>query len=155
MNYLIRTLALAPVLILGLATTPAAVAGEDAAALKAARAVMDDFMTAFNARDEAAWAATFNYPHVRFASGQVMISPDAKAVTDRMDFAAFAASTGWDRSAWDKVEALDAGSEKVHFKVTFTRFTADNEKIATYDSLYVVTLKDDHWGIQARSSFAP
>ncbi len=99
--------------------------------------------------------ATFNYPHVRFASGQVMISPDAKAVTDRMDFAAFSASTGWDQSAWDKVEALDAGAEKVHFKVTFSRYTVENEKIATYDSLYVVTLMDGHWGVQARSSFAP
>lgn len=72
-----------------------------------------------------------------------------------MDFAAFAASTTWDHSAWEKIEALDTGREKVHFKVTFTRYTAENEKIASYDSLYVVTLKDGHWGIQARSSFAP
>ena len=127
----------------------------DETALKAARATMDDFMTAFNAKDEDAWAATFNYPHVRFASGAVAISHDAKAVTDRMDFAAFSAATGWDHSAWDRVEALDAGSEKVHFKVTFSRYTAAGDKMATYDSLYVVTLKDGHWGIQARSSFAP
>lgn len=151
MKHLILTMTL----FLGLAVAPGALGGEDQKALDAARAVMDDFMTAFNARDEATWAATFNYPHVRFASGQVMISPDAKAVTDRMDFAAFAASTGWARSAWDKVEALDAGADKVHFKVTFTRYTSQNEKIASYDSLYVVTLKDGHWGIQARSSFAP
>ncbi len=54
MHHLIRFLTLLSVIILGLATTPAVLAGEDAAALKAARAVMDDFMTAFNARDEAA-----------------------------------------------------------------------------------------------------
>ncbi len=140
---------------LSLIAAPAAAADENHAALKAARQVMDEFMTTFNARDEAAWAATFNYPHVRFASGQVMISPDAKAVTDRMDFAAFSKSTGWDHSAWDAVEALDSGKEKVHFKVTFSRYTAENEKIATYDSLYIVTFLEGHWGIQARSSFAP
>ena len=130
-----------------------AVTGETS--LVSARRVMDDFMTAFNARDEAAWAATFNYPHVRFASGAVMISENANAVTDRMDFEGFAKATGWDHSAWDQVEPLDSGKEKVHFKVTFTRYTAKGEKIATYDSLYVVTLVDGHWGIQARSSFAP
>lgn len=151
MRGLIASLALC----LSLTATPGASAWGNDEALNAARGVMDDFMTTFNARDEAAWAATFNYPHVRFASGQVMISPDAKAVTDRMDFATFAASTTWHHSAWDEIEALDAGSKKVHFKVTFTRYTAENEKIATYDSLYVVTLVEGHWGIQARSSFAP
>lgn len=142
-------------LVLGLTTLVSSFAHADDASLKAARAVMDDFMTTFNAKDEDAWAATFNYPHVRFASGGVAISPDAKSVTDRMDFAAFAAMSGWDHSAWDKVEALDAGSTKVHFKVTFSRYTAQDKKLASYDSLYVVTLKDGHWGIQARSSFAP
>src|SRR5271154_7034006 len=37
----------------------------------AARKAMDEFMTAFNSRDAHAWAATLNYPHVRFASNQV------------------------------------------------------------------------------------
>jgi hypothetical protein len=30
---------------------------------------LDVFMVAFNARDPDAWAASLNYPHVRFASG--------------------------------------------------------------------------------------
>lgn len=66
MRLLIASLALC----LSLTATPGAFANENEAALKAARQVMDDFMTTFNARDEAAWAATFNYPHVRFASGR-------------------------------------------------------------------------------------
>ena len=36
----------------------------------AAMRVLDDWMTAFNARDMQTWAATLNYPHVRFASGK-------------------------------------------------------------------------------------
>jgi hypothetical protein len=142
-------------LALGLAIFSPSLANADEAALGAARGVMDDFMTAFNAKDEDAWAATFNYPHIRFASGKVIISPDAKSITEAMDFAAFSEMSGWDRSAWDKVEALDAGSTKVHFKVTFSRYSVEGQKLATYDSLYVVTLKDGHWGVQARSSFAP
>lgn len=38
-----------------------------------ARKAMDDFMTAFNSRGPGTWAASLNYPHVRFASNEVRI----------------------------------------------------------------------------------
>ena len=43
------------------------------AAIAAAMGAMDDFMLGFNARDPEAWAASLNYPHVRFASGTVTV----------------------------------------------------------------------------------
>lgn len=36
----------------------------------------------------------------------------------------------------------------------FTRFGADNEPIGSYEWLYIVTRKDGHWSVQARSSYA-
>ena len=51
--------------------TAGALHAQDAKAEAAARQAMDGFMTAFNSRDARAWAATLNYPHVRFASNQV------------------------------------------------------------------------------------
>ena len=36
-----------------------------------------------------------------------------------------------------------------------TRYTDTGQRIASFESLYIITLKDDHWGVQARSSFAP
>ena len=44
---------------------------------------------------------------------------------------------------------------KVHYEVVFSRYKADGTKYATYQSLWISTLKDGQWGIQARSSFAP
>jgi hypothetical protein len=120
-----------------------------------ARVVMDEFMTTFNARDPEAWAATFNYPHVRIASNSVRISQTADEVAANMDFTKFAENTGWHHSDWDSIEMIQAGSNKVHFAVTFSRFTADGTRLQSYESLYVVTLKEGHWGIQSRSSFAP
>ena len=38
---------------------------------------LDAFMLAFNARDPEAWAASLNYPHVRFASGTVTVRNSA------------------------------------------------------------------------------
>ena len=36
-----------------------------------------------------------------------------------------------------------------------TPIQAKEDKIASYEAIYVVTPKDGRWGIQARSSFAP
>ena len=44
----------------------------DETATVQARAVMDEFITQFNARDEAKWADTLLFPHVRIASGSVL-----------------------------------------------------------------------------------
>ena len=46
-------------------------------------AKVEEYMTAFNARDPMAWAATLNYPHLRIASAEVRVwetegSPDIK-----------------------------------------------------------------------------
>jgi hypothetical protein len=50
---------------------------------------------------------------------------------------------------------VQSGDDKVHFAVTFVRFDANNKEIGRFPSLYIVTRKNGHWGVQARSSFAP
>jgi hypothetical protein len=42
----------------------------------------------------------------------------------------------------------------VHLKVAFSRWRADGSLIGRFETIYIVTLQDGHWGIQARSSFA-
>ena len=46
---------------------------------KEAMNVMDQFLEAFNDRDIEAWSKTLNYPHVRFASGQVKVWENRQA----------------------------------------------------------------------------
>ena len=52
------------------------------------------------------------------------------------------------------VEVIDAGPAKVHFRVQFARYRDDGSPIGSYRSLYIVTVKDDRWAIQCRSSWA-
>ena len=130
-------------------------AAEEKESVAAAMVALDEFMAAFNARDPEAWAATLNYPHVRFASGTVRVWETKEEFAAYMDFDAFAERFGWDHSGWDRRDVAQSGKDKVHFATTFSRYDADNKKIATFDSLYVVTKVDGHWGTQARSSFAP
>lgn len=129
------------------------------AAIAGARAAMDGFMAAFNGRDLDALRSTwFHFPHVRFHSGRVTTWPTAAEYSDssvQQHRAAVAGQwDGWARTAWDYVEAVDAGSEKVHFRVQFTRYRGDGSVIGSYRSLYIVTFKDGRWGIQGRSSWA-
>lgn len=125
------------------------------AAVREARAVMDAFMTAFNASDPAALAETLVYPHVRFASQTVTVFPDRAAFIAASDMAAFARATGWAYSRWDDIQVIHASPDKVHFAVVFTRLDANDEVIAPYRSLYVLERIEGRWGIRARSSFAP
>ncbi len=122
---------------------------------EAAIGVVKDFMTTFNSRDEDAWAATLNYPHIRVASGTVTVSKTAKEYTDAFDFDDFAARFGWHHCAWDSIKAVQVGTQGVNVALTFSRYDAQNNKISTFHTLYLVTNQDGHWGIRARSSFAP
>jgi hypothetical protein len=126
----------------------------DPEAERNARKAMDEFMTTFNARDVQAWAATLNYPHVRFASNQVRVYNTLEDfVKDNANYAQRLAP--WDHSKWESMKVVQSGADKVHFAVEFIRYDKAGKEIGRFPSLYVVTLKDGHWGIQGRSSFAP
>ena len=105
--------------------------------------------------DVEAWIATLNFPHVRFAGGKVAVFEAADAFRNSFEFASFARETGWHRSEWTERKLIQAGPDKVHFAVVFTRFREDGSVLARFESLYVVTLVDGHGGVQARSSYAP
>ena len=128
-------------------------------AIVGARAAMDGFMAAFNAEDTRALRERwFHFPHVRFHSGAVSVWQSAADYAATLVWQQRDAGAGqsaeWARTAWDYVEPVDAGADKVHFRVQFTRYRADGSAIGSYKSLYIVTLKDGRWGIQGRSSWA-
>jgi hypothetical protein len=135
----------------------------DQTAINAARAAMDGFMAAFNARDiDALRDRWFHFPHVRFHSGKVTVwqtPEDYTAASVGEHRAAVAAQwDGWAGTAWDYVEPIDAadgpGGGKVHFRVQFTRRRGDGSVIGSFKSLYIVTFQHGRWAIQGRSSWA-
>ena len=124
----------------------------DAAAIRAAQGVLAAFMKAFNARDIPAFEATFNFPSVRLASQGLVILNAGDMKAERFTTGALA---DWDHSAWDRREVIHAGPDKVHIDTRFTRYRKDGSVIGGFDSIYVVTRQDGHWGVKIRSSFAP
>ena len=152
---------LLPLLALSLILLPSVSWSQETEELEAATSgameALDAFMLAFNARDPEAWAATLNYPHVRFASGSVTVWKSAEEFAENARTRAFVAlpRSGWDHSHWLSREVVLVSPDKVHVNTVFQRFNSENEPIGTYQSLYIVTLANDHWGTQARSSLAP
>lgn len=113
---------------------------------------LDTFMAAFNARDPQVFETTFNFPHVRFASGKVTVINPGHYTPEMFSRGALAE---WDHSAWQRREVIHAGPDKVHLDTQFARYRRDDSLIGGFDSIYIVTRVDGRWGIQARSSFAP
>ena len=118
----------------------------------AAQKVLDDFMAAFNARDIDAWQKTFNFPSVRLASNTLTIIDTDYHKPDMFTRGALAE---WDHSAWERRAVIHAGEDKVHIDTRFTRYAKDGSVIGGFDSIYVITKENGHWGVKARSSFAP
>lgn len=140
---------------LGQSVAAPAVAPEHAkfaAEIAAAQSCLDAFMTSFNARDLPAYEATFNFPHVRFASGKVTIINPGFHTPEMFTTGAL---SDWDHSAWQRRDVIHAGADKVHIDTRFSRFRKDGSVIGGFDSIYIVTRLDGRWGIQGRSSFAP
>lgn len=119
-----------------------------------ARAPIDAFFKAFNARDNDALKKTLHYLHVRInEAGGVNIWKDASEAGTSFD--GLTRTEGWARSLLDSVTMRQNDAIKAHFDVVFSRYKADGTNYATYQSLWIVAKKDGAWGVQARSSFAP
>ncbi|MBL8556671.1 MAG: hypothetical protein JNL41_20525 [Phenylobacterium sp.] len=123
-----------------------------AAEIAAAQGCLDAFMQGFNAQDLKAFEASFNFPHVRFASGKVtIINPGYH----KPEMFTQGSLSDWHHSAWDRRDVIHAGADKVHIDTRFSRYRKDNSLIGGFDSIYIVTRQDGRWGIQGRSSYAP
>ena len=120
--------------------------------IAAAVRCLDDFMAAFNARDLVAFEKTFNFPSVRLASNTLAIIEPGYHKPEMFERGAL---EDWHHSAWERRDVIHSGSDKVHFDTRFTRYRTDGSVIGSFDSIYVVTCENGHWGIKARSSFAP
>lgn len=122
--------------------------------VEAVMSLLDRFMNGLNRHDAAAMDACLHFPHVRLAEGHVRVYEQPGE--NPMDlFDRLREQDGWQRSAWDSRRIAQQGPDKIHVDVRYTRYRGDGSTIGTYDSLYIATLADGRWGIQARSSFGP
>ena len=121
---------------------------------EAAFAAMQGFIDAFNAQDHEALADTLNYPHIRLANGAFTEIPTREAFIERSRAGkARLEAEGWARTTVGKAVAVHVGQDKVHLSLANERRHADDTVYKRFDTLWIATCVDGHWGIQFRSSY--
>jgi hypothetical protein len=116
--------------------------------------VLDRFMAGLNAYDTQAMGAAMHFPHLRLADGKFKVYEVAE--DNPMDvFSRLRAEDDWKYSRWERRDLIQLNERKAHYALSYTRFRSDDSIIGVYESLYVLTLIEGQWGIQARSSFGP
>ena len=118
-------------------------------------AAVERYLAAFNARDEEAMTAALHFPHVRVGIGRATVWESAADYMEGFDFDAFAERLGWVRSEADSMAAVQVGARGVNVAVGITRYGAGGAKIHSFDTVYLVTEENGHWGIRAGAGIAP
>ena len=60
---------------------------------------------------------------------------------------------GWHTTVTKSIDAVQAGSEKVHLVIRQSRQHADGTEYNGFDTLWIFTKIDGKWGVRFRSSF--
>ena len=114
------------------------------------------FIDAFNQLDSSEMANAFNFPHIRFAGGKFAVFASREDFVQRFDANKTALQAeGWHHTVIESLEVVHAVPEKVHLAVEYTRRHADDSVYSRFNSLWIATLQNGHWGIQFRSSCMP
>ena len=118
---------------------------------RAALDVMKRHIDALNALDENSLAETLHFPHYRLVGSKLHVWTEKKNYL--ADFHKRAGNK-WALSKWDTIDVQGSSSDKVHLLVQVVRFDDNENVIASFKSLWVITLKGEKWAAQFRSSFA-
>ena len=117
-------------------------------------AAVHTFTETFNAQDHERHAQSLNYPHIRLANGKFTRLESAEEFAEQSRKAEpFLKKEGWHHTVVASLEVLHAGKDKVHLSLRNDRCREDGAVYHSFDTLWIATLVDCHWGIQFRSSF--
>ncbi len=119
-----------------------------------AREAVRFFIETFNAQNHTQHAKALNYPHIRLANGRFA------RLDSEEQFAEISAANetrlrgeGWDHTVVRTLEIVHEGEDKVHIAITNDRCQEDGKVYKSFETFWIATEVDGHWGIQFRSSY--
>ena len=121
-------------------------------AITAALTVMDRHLSALNERNTEAIANTLHFPHFRLVGSELKVWETADRYFD--DFTA-RAGENWAYTKLTSIKPISATTNKVHLDVQVNRFDTQQQLIADFKSIWVITEINGVWAAQLRSSLAP
>ena len=114
--------------------------------------VLDNHILALNARDPNLIAATLHFPHFRLSGTGLKEWSTPQTYFD--DFK-LRAGGDWSHSEFSDIKVVDSSQTKVHVDLEVLRYDTNNQLIARFRSLWVLTCDQGRWAVKFRSSFAP
>ena len=124
-----------------------------------AKAAVDAFQDAFNAQDHERLAAALNYPHVRLWSGVFTQIETPEEFAEISQTRAIATRGGGLASHHDGLSGRWCRRDppdKAHCALINHRISPRRRLRSVYhkfDTLWIITKQDGHWGVKFRSSF--
>jgi hypothetical protein len=117
-----------------------------------AKAALESFITAWNTGEDASLRKTMHFPFVSLWGARAIQVADAPE-----DFSAgfvrMRQHESWSRSAFDfdSFEVFLSSADKVHCAIDYERYNTDGKRYAGGRVMYVVTKREDRWGVQMRT----
>jgi hypothetical protein len=123
----------------------------EAHAIAEGKRLVRAWFTAWNRADGPALLKLLHVPNVRLPGARLLVSDTEADAAQTPDFRAMASGEGWHASLLDGLEVHQWSEDKVHGVVALSRCTADGQRYATGQAVYVVTRNAGRWAIQLTS----
>lgn len=114
----------------------------------AAMTALTEFMTAWNSHDMKAVTAAIHYPHVRLADNILEVWPNADAFATGTELPR---QRTWFQTRIDQSRVVQVGPNGVNIVASISRLDRSGKLMSRDEGLFLVTLRDGAWKVQARS----
>jgi hypothetical protein len=113
--------------------------------------VIEDSVSATNAKDCENLSDLLNYPFLEIDTGVVKKWNSPQEFCKQEHWPPVSIDTGWHHCDLDSVKVIQKSTIAVNVAVEMRHYDEDNMVISTSQAIYYLTLKEQHWGIQALS----
>jgi hypothetical protein len=128
---------------------PESSAESDKSLIAGATKCLDDFGAQFNAGNPAGMDDFLHFPHY-LLSGSELIEWQSRGQLPETFFSDLKRQE-WARTVTQSREVVLVSTDKVHFKVTYTREKEDGTVISAHENVWIVIKRAGRWGIVLRS----
>lgn len=117
--------------------------------IKGALECLDRFGEYFENEDLQGMDSCFHFPHY-IISGNEIICWNEPGQLQKTFFSDLKKS-GFKKTVVTCRDVITVAENKVHFKYCYYRESVDGKIMSEHDNVWIVTLKDEKWGIHVRS----
>lgn len=117
-----------------------------------ARSAVENYFAAFNSHDPERLADAIHIPHVRIAGIDVEYWQTRE---DFMQGTEPGRQRTWLETRYENLQVVQATANSANITLRYINVGADGTALSEYDALFLVTLRNNAWKVQARSVMGP